>query len=92
MARTKYTYMYNGQIVRNSNRLYIYGLVNHNDVVIACSSTEKGALKDKVWYLNHFKRELEYCKKHDPKFVPGYEKDLANTEKWHLVKLEVIEH
>lgn len=92
MARTKYSYKYNGEVVRNSNRLYKYGLVNHTGVVIACSSTEKGALKDKVWYLNHFKRELEWCKKHDQKFVEGYQKDITNTEKWHVVELEVIEN
>ena len=92
MAKTKYSYKYNGQIVRNSNRLYKYGLVNHKGVVTACSSTEKGALKDKVWYLNHFKRQIEWCKKHEPQFVDGYTTDLANTEKWHVVELEVIEN
>ena len=92
MARTKYSYKYNGEVVRNSNRLYKYGLVNHNDAVIACSSTEQGALKEKTWWLNHSKKELEYCKKHEPKYVEGYETDIANIEKWHLVELEVIEN
>ena len=88
MAKTKYSYLYNGVVCRRSNRVYEYGLVNHEDVIIACSSTEKGALKDKVWWLNHLGRELEYCKKHKPDFVKGYERDIANTEKWHTVKLE----
>jgi hypothetical protein len=92
MAKTKYSYKYNGEVVRNSNRLYKYGLVNHKGRVIACSSTENGALKNKVSYLNHFKHQLEWCKKHEPQFVEGYTTDLANTEKWHVVELEVIEN
>lgn len=88
MAKTIYTYMYNGNVVRMSNRIYEYGLVNHIGAVIACSSTEKGALKEKVWHLNFFNRQLEWCKKHEPKSVAGYELDIANTEKWHTVKLE----
>ena len=92
MAKTKYSYQYKGQIVRNSNNKYVYGLVNHNDKIIACSGTEQGALKEKVWHLNHFKKQLEWCKKYEPRFVESYETDLSNTEKWHVVELEVIEN
>ena len=91
MAKTKYSYKYNGAIVRNSNRLYQYGLVNHYDLVIACSSTEQGALKNRTSWLNHLRGQLEWCKKNKPEWVKGYENDIANTEKWHTVKLEVIE-
>lgn len=92
MAKTKYTYKYNGQIVRNSNKLYKYGLVNHLDAVIACSGTEQGALKQKTWYLNHYKGHIEYCIKHAPDYTEHYKQELANTEKWHTVELEVIEN
>lgn len=93
MAKTKYSYLYNSQVVRNSNRLYKYGLVNHNNAVIACSSTEKGALKDKVTYLNLHKRNLEYYIKHNDKsYIDCTKQDIANTEKWHVVELEVREN
>ena len=92
MAKTRYSYKYNGQVVRNSNRLYKYGLVNHNDEVIACSSTEQGALKERTWWLNHLSRELQYFKKNKPEYVTGCERDISNTEKWHLVDLEVVEN
>lgn len=91
MARTKYSYQYKGQIVRNSNRLYAYGLVNENDKVIACSGTEQGALKQKVSWLNHLKRQLEWCKKNNTQWVSGYETEIAEVETWHTVPLEVIE-
>ena len=92
MARTKYSYKYNGQVVRNSNRLYTHGLVNHCGAVIACSSTEQGVLNQKTKELNFFKKQLEYCKKHKPEWVASYETDVANIEKWYTVKLEVIEN
>ena len=93
MARTKYSYKYKGQIVRNSNRLYKYGLVNHNDVVIACSGTEKGALKDKTSWRNHISRNLAfYEKKNMASGIADAKHDLENIEKWHTVELEVIEN
>ena len=98
MAKTKYSYLYNGQVVRNSNRLYKYGLVNKDDVVIACSSTEKGALKDKVYYTNFYKRGLEHCNKLLAKgetvnkivgdlkeHKADLEKSIDNVSKWHVV-------
>ena len=90
MAKAKYTYLYNGNVVRNSNHVYEYGLVNHYDAIIACSGTEAGALKVKTRELNFLKRQLEYCKKHkkQTEFIKGYETDIANTEKWHTIKLE----
>lgn len=88
MTKTKYTYLYNGKVVRNSNRVYEYGLVNHNGEVIACSSTEKGALKLKISEINRHKHNLEYYKKHKPQYAEYSEIDLANTEKWHTAKLE----
>ncbi len=93
MAKTKYSYKYNGQIVRNSNRLYKYGLVNHEDIVVACSSTEKGALKDKSWYLNHYERNLEFAVKHNnTEYAANYQAWIDNIKKWHVVELEVVEN
>lgn len=93
MARTKYSYKYNGHIVRNSNRLYKHGLVNHNDAVIACSGTEKGALKEKISWQNHISRELAYYeKKNEVNYIDDAKHDLENIAKWHVVELEVIEN
>lgn len=92
MARTKYSYKYNGEVVRNSNNKYHYGLVNHNNKVIACSGTEQGALKNKITKLNFLKRQLAWCEKHEVEHVHWYESDIANTEQWHVVELEVIEN
>lgn len=88
----KYSYIYKGQVVRRSDHDYKYALVNHWDAVISCSSTEKGALKKKVWMLNHLNRQLEWCKKHERSHVESYEIDIANTEKWHVVKLEKMDN
>lgn len=93
MAKAKYSYLYKGEIVRNSNRLYKYGLVNQYDKVIACSSTTQGALKDKSYYLNLHKRNLAYYEKHNKvEYIEGTKEDIANTEKWHVVELEVKEN
>lgn len=90
MSKTKYSYLYNGKVVRNSNRLYKYGLVNHCNAVISCSNTEKGALKDKIWLLNLHKRNLAYYIKHnDKEFIEETKQDIANVEKWHIVELGV---
>lgn len=93
MARTKYSYKYNGKIVRNSNRLYKYGLVNHNDAVIACSGTEKGALKDKISWQNRISRNLAYYeKKNMANYIVEAKHELENIGKWHVVELEIIEN
>ena len=104
MAKAKYSYLYNGQVVRNSNRLYKYGLVNHNNAVIACSSTEQGALKDKVYYTNMRSRGLEKLKKQlaqgktENQFgsiaeqIEDYENFLEKLSKWHTVELEIREN
>jgi hypothetical protein len=93
MAKAKYTYLYNGEIVRNSNRLYKYGLVNHYNKVVACSSSSQGVLKEKTYWLNVHKRNLEYYIKHNKKEDIDYTKqDIENVEKWHVVELEVKEN
>lgn len=93
MAKAKYTYYYNGKVVRNSNRLYKYGLVNQYDEVIACSSTSQGALKDKSYYLNLHKRNLAYYEKNNlTQEIEWTKNAIANTEKWHVVELEVKEN
>ena len=70
MAKTKYSYLYNGQVVRNSNRLYKYGLVNHNNAV------------NLSYYIKH----------NDKRYIDCTKQDIANTEKWHVVELEVREN
>ena len=93
MAKTKYSYKYNGKIVRNSDRIYKYGLVNHDNVIIACSGTEKGALKDKIFMQNHISRNLAYFEKTNKvKYIADAKQDLENIEKWHVVELEMIEN
>ena len=96
MAKAKYSYLYNGRVVRNSNRLYKYGLVNENNAVIACSSTEEGALKDKIWYLNKSERGLaKYSKLEDEKskaYADDLRKHIEKLNKWHVVELEVREN
>ena len=92
MAKTNYTYKYNGVIVRNSNNVYQYGLVNHNGAVIKCSGTEKGALAERTRTINFLTKQLNYYIKHKPEWVDGCKQDIANTEKWHVVELEVIKN
>lgn len=92
MSKTKYTYVYNGKVVRNSNNLYKYALVNHLNNVVSCSSTEEGAQKAITFPLKVAKNNLEYCKKKKPEAVAIYEQELENFKKWHVVKLEIIEN
>ena len=93
MAKEKYSYIYKGQIVRNSNRIYFYGLVNHYDAVVACSATEQGAQKQKSWQLNYYKRQyLRYIAKGDQEAIDRTKQEIANIEKWHTVKLELKEN
>lgn len=92
MAKTRYTYKYNGVVVRNSNNVYRYGLVNHLGGVIACSGTGKGALKNIAFPMKIAKKNLEYCQKNKPEKVAYYEQQLENLKKWHVVELEVVEN
>lgn len=92
MAKKNYTYKYNGNVVRNSDHEYKYGLVNEHDAVIKCSGTEKGALAERTRELNFLQKQLEYSKKHNPEYVDGYERAIENTKKWHTVELEVIKN
>lgn len=91
MSKANYTYLYNGIIVRKSNRVYNFGLINHDGAIIACSSTEQGALKEKKFWLNHYKRNIEYCeKKGKLERAELIKVDLENVKKWHIVTLERI--
>lgn len=93
MAKTKYTYKYNGVICRNSNNLYKYGLANEEDVVVACSSTEQGALKDKKYNINRCTNNMNYYLKHNkPENAEHYRKMIEMYQKWHVVELEIIEN
>ena len=92
MAKTRYSYKYNGQIVRNSNNLYKYALVNHLDAVIACSGTEQGARRNIAFPLKIAKKNLAYCLKKEPDKAAIYEQKIKDIEKWHVVELEVIEN
>lgn len=93
MAKTRYTYKYNGIVCRNSNKLYKYGLVNHEDVVIACSGTKEGALKNKTWRINLENKSLVKClydKRYD--HAEYHAENLKMLKMWHIVELEVIEN
>lgn len=93
MAKTKYTYKYNGVICRNSNNLYKYGLANENDVVVACSSTEQGALRDKTYNIKRCTENMNYYLKHNkPKEAEYYKQYVETFKKWHVVELEIIEN
>lgn len=93
MAKAKYTYYYNGEIVRNSNRLYKYGLVNHHNKVVACSSTINNLNKEKNSLLKLHKDNLKaYIRDNDNEFIEYTKQDIANVEKWHVVELEVKEN
>lgn len=93
MAKTRYTYKYNGSVVRNSNRLYAFGLVNHVGGVIACSATEQGVLKVKNSEIARLKGNIEsYERKGNDKYLDLARQDLENVKKWHTVELEVIKN
>ena len=93
MAKTRYTYKYNGIICRNSNNLYKYGLVNEFDKVIACSGTENGVLREKRYELKRCNDNIQSCQKRNKtEWVESYTERLAAVEKWHVVELEVIEN
>lgn len=93
MAKAKYTYKYNGIVVRNSNRLYSFGLVNHVGGVIASSSTEQGALKVKNETITRLEKNIDYYRgKGKAEYLEAAEKDLENAKKWHTVILEKIEN
>lgn len=93
MAKTKYTYKYNGQIVRNSDHIYKFGLVNHIGGVIACSATEKGALKAKNTEIARLERNIVYLEKKGKKdYLESAKQCLDDVKKWHTVELEVIEN
>ena len=93
MAKTKYTYKYNGQIVRNSDHVYKFGLANDIGGVLACSATEKGALKPKSTEMSRLEREIVYLEKKGKKdFLESAKQRLEDVKKWHIVELEVIEN
>ena len=93
MAKTKYRYLYNGSVVRNSNRLYVFGLVNHVGGVVACSATEQGVLKVKNETLTRLENNIKfYEKKGKIEYCDLAKKDLENVKKWHTVKLERVEN
>ena len=93
MAKTRYTYKYNGIVCRNSNKLYKYGLVNEFDKVIACSGTKEGALKNKTWRINLENKSLAKCLA-DKKYrhTEYHAENLKVLKMWHIVELEVIEN
>ena len=93
MAKTKYSYKYNGIICRNSNNLYKYGLVNHVDAVVACSGTEKGVLKHKNYELNRCTNNMNfYLKKNKLENAEYYKQQIEKIKTWHVVELEIIEY
>lgn len=92
MAKTRYSYKYNGKIVRNSNNLYKFALVNHHDKVVACSGTEKGALKNVQYALKVAQSNYNYCMRKEPDKAAYYEKEIEQIKTWHVVELEVIEN
>lgn len=88
-----YSYVYKGQVVRNSNRIYEFALVNHNDIVIACSSTEKGALKEKTSRIKLCDHNIEYwVQKGKEDKADVYRQEMAKVEMWHTVKLKRIDN
>lgn len=93
MAKTRYTYKYNGVVVRNSNNLYKYGLVNHAGAVVACSGTEQGAAKNIQSQRKTYESKLKYFQeKGGQEYISYYIEMLENIKKWHVVELEIIEN
>lgn len=93
MARTRYTYKYKGAIVRNSNNLYKYALVNHLDAVIACSGTEQGARRNISTHLKMAESKAAfYTKKKCPENAAFYTQQIEDVKKWHVVELEIIKN
>ena len=92
MAKTKYTYLYNGQVVRNSNRLYRYGLLSGNHI-IACSGTTKALESEKSRALKLNESELNYyTKKNDAEYIEACKADVERVKAWQIVELEVREN
>ena len=93
MAKTKYTYKYNGVVVRNSNNLYKYGLVNHAGKVVTCSGTEYGAAKNIQSQRKTYESKLKlFQEKNLQENIKYYTEMLENIKMWHVVELEIIEN
>ena len=92
MAKAKYTYLYNGKEVRNSNKVYKYALINTNNKAVACSINAQSLAKQKEQAIISRKNALAYLEKN------GNETNIANAkecleeaEKWFIAELEVKE-
>ncbi len=86
----KYTYLYNGKVVRKSDHEYNFGLLDHNGEIIACSKTEQGALKRRNDELRITKENARYYEKHNQaEYLEDCKKWIDIFEnQWHVVKLE----
>ena len=92
MAKTKYIYFYKGLVVRNSNRLYKFGLLNHWGFVVACSANAKSLLSEKNRIIKLNESNLRAAiRDNDTELAECAKEDLENTKKWTVVELEVRE-
>lgn len=83
-------YFYKGKLVKTSKRdTYRYGLYDpKNDLIMSCSSTQQGALKEKTSQVNFFAKEVEWGIKHNDEFLEENEEALKRWQEMYVVELE----
>ncbi len=93
MAKAKYTYYYNGEVARQSNKVYKYGLANKDNKIIACSINKNTLEKQKEQAITSRQNALNYfIKTNDEKYITSAKEEVEQAKKWFIVELEQKEN
>ena len=90
--KKKYTYFFNGKIVRKSDRVYKFGLADEDNEITMCSGTYDGCLREKARLIKDAERGLSYAQRTGSRYVDVYLKALKRRETYRIVNLEMQEN